>query len=218
MLPSAPSSFTSASRARCVFGILAPFYDGFVRLVSSKVRNCLGDQLAITAGHDIATLWDVGCGTGLNATFLSARFPRAEYVGIDASSAMLDRAPSLPTARWICSDALTWMKRQPDATADVMLSTFCVDAWPEAEQHAFVAQTYRSLLPGGVIGLITVAEPHTWVERMWTCAGRLSPLVLGGSRPTNLNQLLADAGFTLLHTARVSQFGVASRLTVARRP
>jgi hypothetical protein len=110
------------------------------------------------------------------------------------------------------------MERQPGGRADVVLSTYCVDAWDAGEQSAFVAQAHRTLRPSGILGLITLAEPHAWNERAWTWLGRLSPLVLGGSRPTNLNQSLVDAEFTLLHTARVSQFGVASRLTVARRP
>ncbi len=149
---------------------------------------------------------------------LLARVPSATYVGVDASAEMLGRAPLLLAARWVCSDALTWMEQQPDSMMSVVVSTFCVDAWTEADQHAFVAQTYRLLHSNGVIGLITLAEPCTWTERAWTWAGRLSPFVLGGSRPTNLNQSLTDAGFTLVYTARASQFGVASRLTVARRP
>ncbi len=131
---------------------------------------------------------------------------------------MLARAPLLPHARWICSDALDWMERQPDGRVDIVLATYCVDAWREGEREAFVAQAGRVLKPGGIIGLITLAEPQTWAEHLWTRAGRLSPFVLGGSRPTNLNQSLIRSGFTLIHTARVSQFGVASRLTVARRP
>ena len=162
-------------------------------------------------------MWDIGCGTGLNAWWIRAASPNACYVGVDASPAMLRRAPDYPNATWVCADALAWMAYQTTGSVDLILSTYCVDAWTATEQAAFVARAHDALTDGGSIGLITLAEPVTLAERVWTWAARLSPLVLGGSRPTNLNRLLVDAGFTLLHTARVTQFGVASRLTVARR-
>lgn len=211
MLP-APAPFPQTARtARRTFGLLAPLYDPFARAVSSAARQAFTSTLAITGN----TVWDLGCGTGLTARAL----PRAaRYVGVDASPAMLARAPSVPHARWVCADALGWIAAQPDRSTDAVLSCYCVDAWPADRRALLLAHAWRCLRPGGTLGLITVAPPRSPGERLWTAASAFFPALLGGSRPLDPTSEIVRAGFTLGFSARRSQLGVPSLVLVAHRP
>src|SRR5207248_16428 len=63
---------------------------------------------------------DLGCGTGNVTALLRARWPEARVTGVDASSAMLERArASDGGVEWLEADVATWT---PSAPVDVVFS------------------------------------------------------------------------------------------------
>jgi trans-aconitate 2-methyltransferase len=63
---------------------------------------------------------DLGCGTGNITRMLAQRWPRARVTGVDASSAMLERARSSGGGlRWIEADVANW---SPGESADLIFS------------------------------------------------------------------------------------------------
>src|SRR6187551_1883942 len=65
-------------------------------------------------------VYDLGCGPGNSTETLMERFPRAEFVGVDSSSDMLDKARKrLPQVTFVQADLKTWT---PPPDADVFYS------------------------------------------------------------------------------------------------
>jgi len=92
---------------------------------------------------------DLGCGPGNVTQLLSARWPQARLIGVDASGPMLARAQAaLPGASFIKADIATWT---PDAKPDVIYSNAALHWLPD---HSAVFPRLLSLLaPGGLLAV-----------------------------------------------------------------
>jgi ubiquinone/menaquinone biosynthesis C-methylase UbiE len=171
---------------------------------------------------------ELGCGTGRVAEELLAQHlpADAEYLGIDLSREMV-RLARARLARFgerarvrLTPGALPLP--EPDGWADRFLSTYVFDLLSEDEIRAVLAEAKRLLRPGGllcVVGLSTGAGPVSrLVAAAWSGLHRLSPELVGGCRPVEMEGFVrAQEGLALLHHERVSAFGVPSEALVAER-
>jgi trans-aconitate 2-methyltransferase len=90
---------------------------------------------------------DLGCGPGNSTALLRQRFPNAELIGVDNSSAMLKRARTdLPGVTFVEADVASF---QPDLPQDLLFANAVLHWLPAHEQllPALVAQ----LRPGGAL-------------------------------------------------------------------
>ncbi|WP_317983904.1 class I SAM-dependent methyltransferase [Nocardia colli] len=118
-------------------------------------------------GHRIA---DIGCGPGDLARKLAARVgPDGSVIGIDPAMEMIDYATEHSNTVTNCRFELGAAQTLPlpDATFDVVASTFAMHHIPEAQRHAAIAQMFRILRPGGTLLL---ADTHP--------TGRILPAVV----------------------------------------
>lgn len=106
------------------------------------------------------TILDVGTGAGLLALAAAERWPDAEVVGLDASSAMLSLAreraaqrwPDRPERiRWHAADAAAMPLA--DASVDLVVSSFMLQLVPD--RVSVLGEISRVLRPGGRLGLVT---------------------------------------------------------------
>ena len=101
-----------------------------------------------------ARVVDLGCGPGNVTALLAQRWPRAELIGIDASTAMLDRARrALPEARFEQADIRHWT---PAEAPDLIFSNAALH-W--LDDHPSLFPRLLSLLaPGGVLLVNEIAS------------------------------------------------------------
>ncbi|MFC9432926.1 class I SAM-dependent methyltransferase [Nocardia sp. NPDC057030] len=118
-------------------------------------------------GHNVV---DIGCGPGdLAVELASGVGPGGRVIGIDPAVEMIDYATQHSNTVTNCrfelgaAQALTL----PDATFDVVTSTFAMHHIPEAQRGAAIAQMFRILRPGGTLLL---ADTHP--------TGRILPAVV----------------------------------------
>jgi len=104
---------------------------------------------------------DLGCGTGYFCPALRARYPGAQYLGLDIASGMVDfaRSHSVVDCDWLVADA----ESLPLASAsiDLVFSSLAVQ-WCARPEHLF-AELARVLRPGGKRAFATLG-PATLYE------------------------------------------------------
>lgn len=104
---------------------------------------------------------DLGCGTGFFRAYLSARYPGADYVGLDLAPGMVEYARTRSSGQglWVVGDA----ESLPLATAsvDLVFSSLAVQ-WCHKPEW-FLAELARVLTPGGRC-VFTTLGPDTLCE------------------------------------------------------
>lgn len=140
------------SRVRLSFERAAPTYD---RAAEVQRRIC-DHLLASLPGIAAARVLDAGCGTGYAVAPLRTRFPTAEILALDLSSAMLGQCP--PHCTRLAGD----LEHLPlaDAGLDLYWSSLAVQ-W--CDLTAVLREAGRCLQPGGQLAVATLA-PGTFAE------------------------------------------------------
>jgi trans-aconitate 2-methyltransferase len=91
----------------------------YLKFEDERTRPAL-DLLAQVHTDQVRKLVDVGCGPGNSTQLLAARYPEAQIIGLDSSSAMLAEARRrLPEARFVLADAAQWT---PDPDVDLVFA------------------------------------------------------------------------------------------------
>lgn len=110
---------------------------------------------------EVGTLLDLGCGTGYFQPALARRFPRANYIGLDIATGMLDyaRRERCKAGCWVAGDA----EQLPLAadSVDLVFSSLAIQ-WCQRPEALF-AELGRVLRPGGVCVFSTLG-PATLKE------------------------------------------------------
>ncbi|WP_116368364.1 malonyl-ACP O-methyltransferase BioC [Parahaliea mediterranea] len=110
---------------------------------------------------DVATVLDLGCGTGYFQRALCERFPDARYIGLDLATGMLDYARRQHGAdhAWVAGDA----EQLPLAanSVDLIFSSLAIQ-WCQRPVALF-AELERVLRPGGLC-LFSTLGPATLQE------------------------------------------------------
>lgn len=140
------------SRVRRSFERAAPTYDSAAEVQRRICDRLLASLPAVSA----ARVLDAGCGTGYAVAPLRARFPAADILALDLSSAMLARCP--PACTRLAGD----LENLPlaDASLDLYWSSLAVQ-W--CELAAVLREAARCLRPGGQLAIATLA-PGTFAE------------------------------------------------------
>jgi len=217
-----------------LYPYLAPIYDPFARAVSSKarteavtllrdaVRSC--ERSPPGNRHDVRVLV-AGCGTGLSLLPI-LKISSVEWVeAVDASPEMLRRARHKVTASGRPDEARIAYRRAdirqlsyPDRAFDAGISLYVLDLLSESDQRRALRSIARVLRRGGVLITVTVARPERLHEYPWVMLADGLPSLLGGSRPTDLQPQLEEAGFTIEARMRRTQLGLASHILHSRLP
>ena len=126
-----------------------------------EIASAIADE--VPAG---SRLLDVGCGPGEVLNRLATLAPGIETTGLDVDEAMIDRAER-KAARTVARGARTRPSFVvadvatmpfPDASFDVVVSSYAVHHWPD--RHAGLAEMMRVLRPGGRAIVWDIAPPH----------------------------------------------------------
>lgn len=169
---------------------------------------------------------EFGAGTGrLAARLLADELPpAARYLALDLSAEMV----RLATARLAPFGARARARQTdgavqfplPDQSVDRVLSTYVLDLLGPGDIEAFVAESRRVLLPGGLLAVATLTEAYTpgarLIQLVWNGLFRLQPALVGGCRPVDLSPHLSSAHWSPVFAGRVTRFGMPSQVIVVR--
>jgi len=138
----------TAERVRASYDRIAPGYD---QAWTGHMRHLSLEMLARLDPPAGAECIDLATGTGFVAGEL-ARRTGGRVFGVDASSGMLQVArQGCPHGHFVQEDALTYLRRRPAASADVIT---CAWALGYSRPWAILCESARVLRPGGRIGVI----------------------------------------------------------------
>ena len=155
--------------------------DDLVRTFVNDVRGGVpygADQIEImlrVVAARRAPLWrfaDLGCGSGVLARALLARFPGAEAVLVDFSEPMLATArrelgDRIPPVAFVSADlaAPAWVDAVRAYTPfDVIVSGYAIHHLSDERKRALYGEVYALLAPGGLfLNIEHVASATPWV-------------------------------------------------------
>ena len=137
----------------------------------------LAGRIALSAPR---TVIDLGCGTGSSTKVLKARWPEADFIGIDNSHEMLERARTMhPDIDWRMADLNDW---DADAPVDLLFSNAALHWLPD---HAeLFSKLFKNVAPDGVFA---VQMPGNWEAPSHTS---VSDTVLDGPWRSRLEPLI----------------------------
>jgi demethylmenaquinone methyltransferase/2-methoxy-6-polyprenyl-1,4-benzoquinol methylase len=207
----------SAARLRRQYAALAPIYDRFVPLVSSRAR-ALGVRWL--RPRDGEHLLDVGTGTGRALLPLAADNPTGWTEGLDASPAMLARARRrmrrCPHDRYGLRRGDATALPYPSGAFDAVFAGYTVDVLPTTQIRPCLRELRRVLRPDGRLVLVYLAPPTRPVEYAWAAVARACPPLFGGDRPMDLRSRLPDTGVHPQRYSTRTQLGLRSGIVRAR--
>ena len=133
---------------------------GFLAIICPKVATLIRNLGAAVAdfrpGEPLRGL-EIGCGTGLSTLSLVSQRENLHLRAFDASPAMLKQARnnladyvSAGRVALIESDALDFLRRQPDASVDVVASNYAIHNFSNDYREQVFAEILRVVAPGGL--------------------------------------------------------------------
>ncbi|MGI9185439.1 MAG: class I SAM-dependent methyltransferase [Solirubrobacteraceae bacterium] len=190
---SQPIGYASSTTAR--------YYNAQLHLERTALRTAI----ELTAPGTDDALLDVGTGTAALLALLAQRpgHPR-QVTGIDASEAMLRRAPPLPDG-WSLVNADARRLPLSDASVDIVTCAYLLHLLDEPGRQAVLGEIARVLAPGGRAVLVTLAVP----------AGLLGRSALAPVQSTLCRALGHGSGWCALDP-RVDLAGAGLRLRSGR--
>jgi tRNA (cmo5U34)-methyltransferase len=133
---------------------------GFLTIICPNVVTLtknLGSAVAAWNPGETLQGIEIGCGTGLSTASLLSQREDLHLRAFDAAPAMLKQAREnladfvkAGRVEFIESDALEFLKGQPDASADVVASNYAIHNFLNDYREKVFAQILRVLKPGGL--------------------------------------------------------------------
>jgi len=142
----------------------ASLYDAASSLLLRGFFTGVAGELAELAPQ--AHVLEIGSGPGRLAITLAETAPELRVTGVDVAADMVERATTL-AARSGVADRVRFLVGDvaslplPDATFDVVVSTFSAHHWPDPARG--LAEIHRVLRPGGVARIYDMAG---WMRRL----------------------------------------------------
>jgi len=185
------------------------------------------DLIAHAAFEQATRVFELGCGTGRFAAALLAQHlvETATYTGCDVSATMVGLARGRlaqfgARAQVHLTDGSPHIAA-PDAACDRLVSNYVLDLLPAEDIARLLAEAHRVLTPDGRLCLVSLTHGATRVSRFvssaWAAVHRVRPALVGGCRPIELLDLLAERDWTVEYQHVVISFGIPSEVLVGRK-
>lgn len=167
-----------------------------------------GNPLAVADLHEGETVLDLGSGGGIDVLLSARRVgPSGKAYGLDMTDEMLELARANAAKAQVTN--VEFLKGTieviplPDDSVDVVISNCVINLSPD--KPAVFAQTYRTLKPGGRIGITdVVAEDHlTHQDR--AARGGHTECIAGALTSAEYRTHLIAAGFIDIQITRTHQ-------------
>jgi trans-aconitate 2-methyltransferase len=141
--------------------------DQYLKFAEERIRPCR-DLVSRIGVADVHRIVDLGCGPGNSAAVLAERWPNADIVGIDNSSAMIDVACiKQPQRRWFRRDITEWAAGVQDQF-DLVFSNAALQWVPD--HRSLFPHLLNRVVPGGAFAIQIPADfgalPHRLMREL----------------------------------------------------
>jgi len=141
--------------------------DQYLKFAEERTRPCR-DLVAAISERSVRCIIDLGCGPGNSTTVLADRWPDAEIIGLDNSTAMIQAARSeQPNRTWIVRHIAEWAG-EAKQQFDVVFSNAALH-WVDDHARIF-PQLVERVAPGGVLAIQIPADfnavPHRLMREL----------------------------------------------------
>ncbi len=168
---------------------------------------------------------EFGTGTGRFALKLFEKYlqPSASYIGLDISQTMVDIAcqrlfPFNDRANIILSDGSIDFPAAENSI-DRVISAYVFDLLSMSDISLALYESRRVLSPGGKLCLVSLTIGKTYFSRtvslLWSLLFKLSPRLVGGCRPVQLETIVGQCGFKTEYRNIVTSWGITSEILIA---
>lgn len=214
---STPAKLT-VRQIRDVYSRLAPLYGFWEKLAESRAKKVAFELSAVRDGERIL---EVAVGPGTTLKHLAHENPHGLTVGADLTPTMLERTRrrlhQRPPARAVLCQCDARALPFADSSFDLLFSSYLLDLQSAADIERTLREMRRVLRPAGRLVLLHLSAGNPGFDRLWRILYWIMPTLLGGCRPLRLAAHLPAAGFAVLETYRIVQWGVPSEVILARR-
>jgi SAM-dependent methyltransferase len=169
---------------------------------------------------------EFGCGTGRLARRMLAGFlpPGAQYVGFDLSPRMLrisrSRLAPFGARAQVLPCAGPPRLALSAGCCDRFLATYVLDLLNPSDAAALLREAGRLLVPGGLLCVSVMAAhqglPNRAFRSIWTALHRLSPMLVGGTQPSDACAILGS-DWHVRRCQLICRFAVCSQVLIAER-
>jgi ubiquinone/menaquinone biosynthesis C-methylase UbiE len=203
------------------------YYDRFGKKQDSQgfyEDPALSELVAHANFQESRCVFEFGCGTGkFAARLLEKHLPSsASYFGCDISPTMVRLAKRRleaygERAQVALSDGAIRFPL-PDHSVDHVVCNYVLDLLSKADIERFFSESHRVMMPGGKVCIASltrgVSVPSRIVSSLWVSAFRLSPALVGGCRPINVDAFVNPQDWQVVHRRVVTPFGVPSGVLI----
>ncbi len=204
------------------------FYDawGLKQDRQSYEDPALDDLLRNADFAQMERVFELGCGTGRFAKrLLSESLPAsARYRGVDLSQTMVQIAQERlaefgDRARVILSDGSLHFDLS-DHSLDCFLSTYVLDLLPVEDIRTALIEARRVLKPEGKLCLVSLTDGKSAFSRLvswgWKLVHAVRPIAVGGCRPLQVENMLAEGQWQVVYQSVVTSSGISSEIMIAQ--
>lgn len=206
------------------------YYDRFGRKQDSQgfyEDPATGLLIELGEFEEARSVFEFGIGTGRFAQkLLSEHTPSGcEYRGVDISPTMIDIAKERLRDREL-QTSIELTSGETRLSADEnryerFVSNYVIDLMAEEDARTLIGEAHRILKPGGLLCLVSLTHGKTFPSRivsfLWNAVYRVNARIVGGCRPIELQPIVPESGWEILHRRYLACFGITSEILVARK-
>jgi ubiquinone/menaquinone biosynthesis C-methylase UbiE len=211
-----PPALLTVPELRDVYSRLAPLYGLLEILPEGAARR---EARALARVADGERVLEIGVGPGWDFEKLSSENPSGITAGLDLTQGMLERAKRRCRRRSLASPTLLQADCRSlpfrSGSFDVVYSAYVFDALATQDTETTLLEIRRVLKPSGRLVLLHMSASSPWFNLFWRMLYWIVPNLLGGCRPIEIAEELAQAGFTVSEVRRLRNWGIPTGIILS---
>ena len=211
-----PPALLTVPELRDIYSRLAPLYSLLEILPEGGARR---EARALAAVKNGERVLEIGVGPGWDFEKLASENPTGMTAGLDLTRGMLDRATQRCRRRSLLPPALLQCDCRSlpfrSGSFDVVFSAYVFDALAKQDTEKTLLEIRRVLKPSGRLVLVHLSATSRWFTFFWGMLYCFVPNLLGGCRPIEIAEGLAQAGFNVSEARKLRNWGIPTEVILA---
>ena len=197
---------------------MAWYYDVWANFTEKKAQD---KAIELSKIEDGLTILDVAVGTGKLFNQILKRNPNGINIGIDISKGMLTKAKSKlskqPNQNYSLEIGSAFDIKMDNNTVDILFNNYMFDLIPFNQMGSIIDEFFRVLKPGGKLVLVNMTKAERLGAGLYERIYRIYPLVMGGCRGVQQNNILTEYKFNVITREYVQQMLFPSEVILATK-
>ena len=197
---------------------MAWYYDVWAHFTEKKAQD---KAIKLSKIEDGLTILDVAVGTGKLFNRILKRNPNGINIGIDISKGMLTKAKSKlskqPNQNYSLEIGSAFDIKMDNNTVDILFNNYMFDLIPFDQMGSIIDEFFRVLKPGGKLVLVNMTKAERLGAGLYERIYRIYPLLMGGCRGVQQNNLLTEYRFKVINREYIQQMFFPSEVILATK-